>query len=854
MKYCDKIIMTRKYTSQRIIHESSFVASVVDSFDRTYKEDQLLKNKLHQHNNQNPQQNQRRQQQQPRSSPSKNNNNKNGTNTTASNNNNKYIDDNDDDEQHFLELPRTKLLVTGNALVKLHCLSKTKCMKTIEYCDQVIQKKRMDKKSRPIENEMAYLSSIIDAFLQDDDDDDGGNDNENENGNNGDGDTTATNSNNNNASNNNNNSTTVQLPQTKMKVIGNALRKLRALPVQEQERAILFCDRVVLKRDKKSRPIINETGYLASLMDNYVETQMNNSNSNNNNNGNGNGGEAHPTTTTKSPKQQQQQETTTSTATTNGNSVSLTPASSTLNTILNGASSSTQKPPTNYSDKDENSSSSLELQQLQLLITSLKRDLQAATTDLQDKEDRLKDLTKRLKEADTKWKTKLEDATTASKQDLTNRDGTILQLQQSLAETNVALQTVQAADTAQREKMQATLDSKDVELASSKAQRTKLQMEAEAMNRTFASMTKALVTTQEEKQEAIKRLEDCQAELVQHQQEELQKTTTLRLKQQQDAATLQALREELSNTKTMLVNERRKVDELLEASDMVATKTKRNSDSSEKASLLGFVIGQAAAAAAATTSDTLSNSGSDHNNKMKSNSNHSQRMVVAADHHHDTPFDFSQIFPENHPMPAPAPHIHFPESDHNHNNTLNSSINNLNSSITSINHNANLNIKNNRNNNSSDEKKNNVNHDSSHSSPFLDTTVKQELDFLAASYGRDALCFDNKNCITRTLYLDCDRNNESVEVHLVVTIPTNAERDTCALQVEAGISPNATTICSKEAQTVVVAALKGLVDTCRREANKSVGEENVFFTILQTADQWVQIEWASIQAKRLPLD
>jgi len=125
--------------------------------------------------------------------------------------------------------------------------------------------------------------------------------------------------------------------------------------------------------------------------------------------------------------------------------------------------------------------------------------------------------------------------------------------------------------------------------------------------------------------------------------------------------------------------------------------------------------------------------------------------------------------------------------------------------------------------------------------------VKVELSFLAAAYGEDELKVE-ANRVIRSLQLIFDRNSEIVNVDLILTVeegyPISAP-----LAVEASISPEENS--SVEARKVAMDALPALVEVCRYEAKGCVGDE-AMLSVLQTADQWLENEWAGIQAKRLP--
>jgi hypothetical protein len=127
--------------------------------------------------------------------------------------------------------------------------------------------------------------------------------------------------------------------------------------------------------------------------------------------------------------------------------------------------------------------------------------------------------------------------------------------------------------------------------------------------------------------------------------------------------------------------------------------------------------------------------------------------------------------------------------------------------------------------------------------------VDDELDFLVSAYSDEELHVE-ENKVIRTLNLDFDHNKETVLVDVSLTIPEGYPQ-TAALIVEASLSL-ASNNSSNEVIKVAMDALPGLVEVCRCEANGSVGGDNVLFTVIQTAEQWVHNEWSGIQAKYLP--
>jgi hypothetical protein len=132
----------------------------------------------------------------------------------------------------------------------------------------------------------------------------------------------------------------------------------------------------------------------------------------------------------------------------------------------------------------------------------------------------------------------------------------------------------------------------------------------------------------------------------------------------------------------------------------------------------------------------------------------------------------------------------------------------------------------------------------------VDTTTT-EIDFLLASFEDGELQVDSdERRVTRTLHLDIARNSEVVAVHLILSLPEGYPT-TAPLQVEASLAPEINP--SVPARKVTMDALPDLVNVCRWEANGSVGRQ-ALFSVLQTADKWVENEWHGIQAKRLPAD
>ena len=129
----------------------------------------------------------------------------------------------------------------------------------------------------------------------------------------------------------------------------------------------------------------------------------------------------------------------------------------------------------------------------------------------------------------------------------------------------------------------------------------------------------------------------------------------------------------------------------------------------------------------------------------------------------------------------------------------------------------------------------------------LEERISQELNFLQASYSRDELIIEG-NKVTRKLRLGIDRDEEEIIVHLVLTI-RDGYPVTVPLCVEAMIWPEGS---SKrvDAHKVANDAVPALANVCQCEANMCVGSEAMFPT-LQAADQWVNLEWSAVQAKRL---
>ena len=140
-----------------------------------------------------------------------------------------------------------------------------------------------------------------------------------------------------------------------------------------------------------------------------------------------------------------------------------------------------------------------------------------------------------------------------------------------------------------------------------------------------------------------------------------------------------------------------------------------------------------------------------------------------------------------------------------------------------------------------------------------DGDVTTEMDFLLASFDESEIAVEiDPPRVTRTLHLDIDRKAEVVDVHLILSIPEGYPA-TAPLQVEASLAPeqpqqnDSGSGPSVEARKVVMDALPDLINVCRWEANGSLGSPSLF-TVLQTADHWVENEWHGIQAKRLPSD
>jgi hypothetical protein len=131
--------------------------------------------------------------------------------------------------------------------------------------------------------------------------------------------------------------------------------------------------------------------------------------------------------------------------------------------------------------------------------------------------------------------------------------------------------------------------------------------------------------------------------------------------------------------------------------------------------------------------------------------------------------------------------------------------------------------------------------------------VDDELDFLMSAYSDEELHVE-ENKVIRTLNLDFDHNKETVLVNVSLTIPEGYPQ-TAALVVEASLSQEASGASNNSSNEVIKVAmdsLPGLLEVCRCEANGSVGGDNVLFTVIQTAEQWVQNERSGIQAKYLP--
>jgi len=129
----------------------------------------------------------------------------------------------------------------------------------------------------------------------------------------------------------------------------------------------------------------------------------------------------------------------------------------------------------------------------------------------------------------------------------------------------------------------------------------------------------------------------------------------------------------------------------------------------------------------------------------------------------------------------------------------------------------------------------------------LEDRVALELSFLESSYDRNELTIEPSE-VTRILHLPLDRENEEIIVHLILSINAGYP-ETTPLGVDAIIWPHGSTK-SVDAQKVATDAIPALIDTCRHEANASLGTEAVLPT-LQAADKWVNLNWASIQSKRL---
>jgi hypothetical protein len=121
-----------------------------------------------------------------------------------------------------------------------------------------------------------------------------------------------------------------------------------------------------------------------------------------------------------------------------------------------------------------------------------------------------------------------------------------------------------------------------------------------------------------------------------------------------------------------------------------------------------------------------------------------------------------------------------------------------------------------------------------------------ELTFVMSSYGGDELHATN-SAVVRLLNLNVDQDS-TVRVNLTLTIPEGYPASG-TLDIKAEID-NASTSGSAEARKFVSDYLLFLVNVCQWEANVCLGDE-AMLTVLTTADQWVQNEWAGIRTKHL---
>lgn len=130
----------------------------------------------------------------------------------------------------------------------------------------------------------------------------------------------------------------------------------------------------------------------------------------------------------------------------------------------------------------------------------------------------------------------------------------------------------------------------------------------------------------------------------------------------------------------------------------------------------------------------------------------------------------------------------------------------------------------------------------------LEERVRAELKFLFASFGDSELTVESKS-VTRKLRLPFDSTGETVSVDLILSLnegyPTSVP-----LGVEAHLSTDGSPI-SIEARMLALEMLPTLVEACRRIAEGSLGGE-ALYVVLLSADQWVHLDWAGNQAKRLP--
>jgi hypothetical protein len=121
-----------------------------------------------------------------------------------------------------------------------------------------------------------------------------------------------------------------------------------------------------------------------------------------------------------------------------------------------------------------------------------------------------------------------------------------------------------------------------------------------------------------------------------------------------------------------------------------------------------------------------------------------------------------------------------------------------------------------------------------------------ELTFVMSSYGGDELHATN-SAVVRFLDLNVDQDS-TVRVNLMFTIPEGYPASG-NLDVKAEID-DASTSGSAKARKLVSDYLLFLVNVCQWEANVCLGDE-ALLTVLTTADQWVQNEWAGIRTKHL---